>query len=644
MLQSMRDRLTGPIVWFIVGLICIPFAFWGIQSFNSGGADPVVAKVGHQKITQQEFQNAYRRQYQQLQGLMGENFRPEMIDPNRFRESVLKQLVQESLLSQRAGDAGYRASNAALFDYLSSVPAFQDNGRFSAETYKHLLARQGMQTTEFERQMRQSLAIDQLRQSVVETAFVTDKDAYQSFRLAQQTRELGVAQFPVSKYMAVVQITDEQVAQRYEAHKSRYMSPERIKLAYLELDLDKLPKAATPGPDVLKVIYDAEKDALFASQEERRARHILVSFGADKAAAKAKIEGIAQQLAGGADFAALARSNSDDAGSKAEGGDLGWVRRGMMVKPFEDALFALQAGATSAPVESEFGWHLIRLDDLKPAQIQPFEAPEVQARLLEIYQSRETEKRFQEQSEKLEQLAFENPTSLDVAARELGLAIQTTDWFSREGGAGLAGVEAVRQAAFSPEVLTDNENSTPLAVGEGRVAVVRKSEYEATRQRPLEEVSDAIRTELKAEAAKARAQADAAELIVLVKGGQPLEAAAVAKGATLGFKGALHRNDTTVDSAITAAAFRMPHPQAGTPAVSQLVLASGDVAVIALTAVNDPPPASTAAEGMQRDAAQLRDSLGGAEFSAYSKDIEKKLKVDIKQLPPDAAGPESPES
>ena len=629
MLQSIRDRLSGPIVWFVIGLICIPFAFWGIESFRSGSADPVVAKVGDKEITQAEFRQGYEQRYQQLVSMMGENFRPEMIDQTRFRQNVINDMAQESLMRQYTQAEGYRATDAAVFDYLSSVPAFQENGKFSAQQYRDLLARRGMNPQTFESQLRSSLVIDQLRETIIDSAFVSKEEVALAYRLDAQQRDVAVALFSVDKLKASAQVTDAQVSEHYEANKSRYTAPERLKISYVDLDVSQLPKSESPGADVLKALYDAEKESRFASPEERKARHILVSFGADKSAARQKIEKFAEQIKGGADFATLAKESSDDTGSKAAGGDLGWVRRGMMVGKFEDALFALKQGQISDPVETEFGWHLIQLEELKAPTIRPFDDQSVQAELIDVYQQRDVQERFQQKSEKLSELAFENPTSLDAVAKALDLKVQTTDWFTREGGAGILADDGVKQAAFSTEVLTDNENSKSLPIGQGRVVVVRKAEYEAPRERKLDEVVDTIKDEIKLETAKSQATAKADELIKALQGGQALQSAAEAAGASIEYTGTVKRTDATPDRATLDTVFRLPRPADGKTSTGKAALANGDVSVVVLSKVTEPSAAEAATSSSETS--RLREQVAGAEFGSMRKALEKEIKVDIKQ-------------
>lgn len=633
MLQAIRDKLTGWIVWFVVGLIVIPFAFWGIESFRTGGGDPVVAKVGDQEITQSQFQAAYEQRYQQFQAMMGERFRADQFDQNRFRQAVLNDMTQESLLRQYVRHAGYRASDASLIKYLNSIPAFQQDGQFSKDAYLAALSRQGMKPERFESQLRDALETEQMREAVVQTAFVTDAVAALDYRLAHQERELSYAVFDPNRYLDQIVPNEQQIKSRYEADKSKYMAPERIKLAYVELDIDSLQKTAAPAADVLKVIYNAEKEGRFTTAEERKTRHILLNFGADKAVSRAKIEKLAEQLKNGASFAALAKANSDDTGSKAEGGALGWIKRGQMAEKFEQALFDLDKGEVSKPVETEFGWHLIQLEDIKPAVSRAFEDASVQKELMDIYLNREREKRFQEQTEKLEQLAFENPASLDAIVKSLGLTVQTTDWMTRAGGvSGMTANDAIKQAAFSKEVVTDGDNSKPILVAPGKVVVIRKAEYEAPRQKPLEEVLETVRADLKADEARAKAQLEAQQMAAAIRAGRSVSQLAAERGVNLKNAGYVKRDNTTEDRAVLESLFRLPHPKPGEPSVQSIRTQNGHAVVVILSGVKD--AAWTAqSEGVAQQRGLQRDAAAGAEFMAYRKAIEKNIKVKIVNPP-----------
>lgn len=625
MLQTIREKMVGWVIWAVLLLVGVPFAFVGVDSFFLGGGDPVVAKVGDQKIYQSQFDAAFENRYQQLQQLMGENFRPEMFDKARFQQAVLDDMVQESMLRQYSRESGYRAGDDMVFNYISTIPAFQKDGKFDNVTYQEMLSRQGNSPQKFENQLRSSLEIDQMRAAVTETAFVSGAEAALANRLQGQERWLSYVSFEPSKYRDKVNPTAEQLQAKYDADKAAYMAPERIKLAYVELSLAGLPKADAPGTDVLKVMYDAEKDARFTTAEERKARHILVNFGEDKDASQKKVEGLAASLKTGKDFAELAAASSDDSGSKGQGGDLGWIKRGQMPEKLEAPMFALKAGEISEPIETEFGWHIVRVDEIKAQQVRAFEDASVQQELVELYQTRESQKNFQEKQEKLEQLAFENPSSLEPVAKELGLTVQTTDWFTRAGGSGIAANNAVKTAAFSAEVAQDGENSKPISTGEASVVVIRKAEYEAPRQKTLDEVREQVQTALVEEMARARAGMDADEVLKAAQGGKALADAAAEKGAEVYAPGLLKRDAAGTDRGILEALFKLPRPAAGKASFGKTVLGNGNVVVIGLSAVQEPQDATADASAL----AQLRDLRAGTEFNTYRKAIEAEVAVKI---------------
>ena len=636
MLQQIRDRLVGWVLWLVLGPIIVTFAFWGIQSFrDTGGGEAVVAtvggklggRIGGQKITQSQVHAAYEQRMRQMQQLMGENFRPEQFDEKRFRGLVLDDMVQEATLRQYGASAGYETPDSLLLDAIQAIPAFQDNGKFSAEQYRSRLQQNGYSPERFEAQMRDSLTIDQMRNGVVETAFVTDADVAAEYRLAAQQRSLSYAQFDAAHYASAVILDDKQVQARYDERKGQFMTPERIKLAYVELSLDKMPKAADPGVEALKAIYETEKATRFSTQEERQARHILITFGADKAASRRHAEDLAAKIKAGADFAQLAKAESTDTGSKSQGGSLGWVKHGQMVKNFEESLFSLKKGEVTGPVESEFGWHLIKLEDVRPAATRSFEDKSVQEEVLALYQRKEAEKHFQDDQEKLEQLAFENPASLDAAAKALNLEIKTTDWFGRTGGTGIAATPAVSQAAFSDVVLKNSENSKPVSVGTGNVVVFRKADYEAPRQKTLAEVTDQLRTQLKDEAAKAKAGEEAKAMLDALRGGQKLEDAAKKAGVELKTVGLIKRDDKQVDHQIVSALFHLPRPEGATPRFDLITLANGNAAVVALSEIKDGDLSAAAADESKKLRQSLRDRDAGQEFNSFRSLVRDSIQV-----------------
>ncbi len=638
MMQQIRDSLNGPlIVGVLLAIIGVPFAFSGIEGYFQSNANPTVAKVGDTKITQDQVRRAYDQRYRQLQQLLGENFRADQINPQRMRENVLQDMVQDALLRSEARDSGYRASDAALRDYVTVVPAFQDNGKFSAERYRQLLAQNGYTTDSFEALQRDSLIVDQLRDVILGSAVVTADEAALATKLLKQERDFSFIQFDPAKYLDAVNITAEQIATRYQERKASLQAPERMKLSYIELAQGKIAKADAPSADILKTLYDAEKSR-FTTAETRRASHILINFGADKDAARKKVDALAAQLKNGADFVELAKTSSDDTGSKDKGGDLGIVKRGDGLLPpkFESALYQMSAsGDVSDPVETEFGWHIIKLTELVPARTQSLDEPDVQKALTELYVNKDLQARIQEKAQQLEQLAFENESSLEPAAKALGLTIETTDWFTRAGGAGITSTPAVIEAAFAQDVLTDGVNSKPITLDGDRLVVIRKAEYEAPRQRELPEVEAALREELRNEEARKRADADASKALAEIKSGKSIDEVAAAFGATVQKQDGVTRDKSGVGIALLQTVFKLPRPVGAAVSAGNAALEGGAAAVIAVSSVRD----GRQKDGNERDTelATIRDARAGAEFNAYREALKQSIKVDIKTLPAEEA-------
>jgi peptidyl-prolyl cis-trans isomerase D len=629
MLQTIRDRMTGPVLWIIIGMLIVPFAFFGIQSLQgSGGADPTVAEVGGVKITQSQFRSAYQRAYQELQQRLGDSFRADTLQQTQLRDSVMKGLIEDLVLQQYTRSTGYRVDDAGLRDYIESLPYFQDNGHFSADHYKAALSSVGQSPEQFEAQARQRLPVDQLRGAVLDSAFIVPLEGQNEWKLQHQQRVFSYVKFDPAQYLPGVTVSDDQVQQRYQQKKDSYKTPERVKLAYVELALDQMPKATPPGSEEMKSVYEARKASLFSTPEQRSASHILIAFGADKEVSRKKAEDLYAKIKAGADFAELAKANSDDPGSKSKGGDLGWVKHGEMVPKFESALYALsKVGDVTEPVETEFGWHLIKLDQLKPAQTQSFDDPAVQKQLLDLYQQHDAVVRFNDASTKLEQMSFENSASLEPVAKALNLQVQTTDWFTPKGGGDIAANQAVIAAAFSPDVLKDENNSKPIALDPQHLVVVRKAEYEAPRQQQLAEVADQIRIELKNEAVQAKTRDAAAALLKSVNEGQTFEAATKAANLSVTSPGPVQRDNKDQPAALLSAVFKMPHPAAGKLGYGEANLDAGVIAVVALSAVNDPVPQSTDANDIRSAGTQLRNARAGSEMSAYRAEVEKQIAI-----------------
>ncbi|ORE86955.1 parvulin-like peptidyl-prolyl isomerase [Oceanococcus atlanticus] len=584
MLQNIRDRATGPLAWFIVGIICIPFAFFGIEAFRSDGAARSVAKVEGQEISEAALQQRYQQRYQQLQQMLGENFRPDMINPDMLRESVLQGMIQEAVTGAYLADRSYRVADETVLATIRGEQAFQQNGHFSPTLYRDTLARQGMNPVQYEDRVRAFLTDQQLRQAVTNSVIVTEAELASEWAIDRQTRRFNHRIYNAKAVEASISIDDAAVEARYEERKASLIAPERVRVSYVELDQEVLKQKVDVTPEALQALYDEQKETRFKVAEERKARHILVRASEDNA--RAKIDAAAERVAAGEDFAEVAKEVSQDPGSKNKGGDLGWVSTGMMVAPFEDALFALDTGVVSEPVETQFGWHLIQVEEIRPERLRGFDEPEVQTELEDMYREREARAEFDALADKLEQVSFENPASLDPVAEQLGLEIKTSEWMTRDGGAGIGASDAVIAAAFSDLVLNAGENSLPLNVGRRQI-VLRVAEHEEERPQTLDEVRadlvEALTREAVAEKLQAMADADRTKLAE----GKSLADLPAQDGAENQKPVTAERGDSAPARVIIATVFGMDVPQEGASSYETAMLPNGNLALIELTDVTD---------------------------------------------------------
>lgn len=628
MLQKIRDKSSGPIAYAIVGLIALVFSVWGIGSYFTEPPNPPVASVAGRQISQYELQRAYNQRYQRLQRLLGEKFDPNTIDRQQFRRSVLQGLVQQALLSQYAADQGYRVTDAALLNALTSDARFAVDGSFSTQRYRSLLAQAGISAAAFEAGLRDDLASQQVRAVVLDTAFVTSRAVAKAYRLAHQRRELATAAFDPADYRDQVELSPDEIQAWYQAHPQEFMREERLQLSYVLLDRSEIDLGAGPGEAVLQTLYEQQKQR-FQTPERRLARHILVRIDADTDAdaARKKIQQLASKLESeDVTFAELARKVSEDVATAESGGQLNWVSRGTMVKPLEDALFALEPGAVSAPVKTEFGWHLIKLEKIDAAEAKPFDDPEVQAQLLALFQEEAREQRFRDMSQKMDALSFEAPNSLTLIAETVGLEIQTSGWITRAGGDGLGSNAAVVKAAFSDAVLKDELNSTPIQLGGNRLVVLRVAERQPPQHLPLDEVRDEIRERLRGKAAAALARVEAEQILAGLREGGDWQQLVTDSGAELTDAHWVSRDDA--DGALIGTAFAMPKPAGQAPQYAITTRTDGAIALLRLTAVEAPALDEAQAKG-EALAQNLRGRIAGLEYILFGRALRENYDVQV---------------
>jgi len=592
MLQALRGKKSSLLIKIILVVITIGFSFWGIESYLFTRVDTSVAKVDGTDITVDQYRQRFDENRQRLVQMMGgAQLDAAFFERPEVRKQVLDQLINEQVLLEANKKLGISVTDDRVRHEILGIPAFQKDGKFDPDTYKMLLTTQGMTPLSFDQRVRDSLAVRELPEQVGSSMLVTDASVETYLRLKDQRRDFRFVKLdkPADDGAPV---TDDELQAFYKAHTQDFVTPERVALDYVELDGAKLEVNTTPDDAVLKDRYEKEKSR-FISAEQRLASHVLVKVGGkggpdDQKAALAKAQDIAKQAKEGKDFAALAKADSQDLGSKNQGGDLGWLDKGTTEEAFETALFAMNKGDISEPVLTSEGYHVIQLRDVRPGKTRSFE--EVKPELAKEYSATEKDRVYADKAGRLTDLTYQDPTSLESAAKDLGLTVQKTELFPRTGGPGLATNPNVLKAAFSDSVLVQNNNSDPIEVGPNHIVVVRIAERKPATPKTLDEVRDQVRARIVAERVEKKAKAHADELFASLGKGETLDKIAEANKLKVEPQKDIGRDAVNVDSAIVTAAFALPRPKADKPEQQLVPLGNDSYALVQLDSVTDGDP------------------------------------------------------
>lgn len=523
MFDSIRSRHRFFTIAVMMLFIIPTFIATGVYSYNQFlGTDAPLAKVGSERITQAELDIAFRERLEQMARQLGANFDARLFDTPQARAATLDNLMSERALKLEAERARLLVTDQRLKEVIGSTPAFQQGGQFDYQIYKTLLASQGMTETSFESRVREDLARQTLIEAVGDTAMLPKSVSDRLWQVQHEKREIRELAFRAQDYLDKAQIGDEAIRAEYERNKSRYTTPETVRAEYVVLRADDIAKTIAIPEDQARAFYDQNLKR-WGQAERRRASHILFTVGAggsapDKPQARKLAESVLAKLRSNpADFARLAKEYSKDPGSAQKGGDLGWFGRGMMVKPFEDVAFSLKEGETSGIVESDFGFHIIRVTGTEAATTKPF--AEVKDQIDTELRQQAAQKRFSETAEQFSNFVYEQADGLKAAADKFKLELRQVDGLTRRGAAGQGGelfTPALIEAVFAPDSLEKRRNTKAIEVGGNTLVSARVLDHHAPTPIPLEVVKENIKNQLQrtaaAEMATKAGQARLAEL------------------------------------------------------------------------------------------------------------------------------------
>jgi len=625
MLQSIRENIKGVGAWVIIIFLCIPFAFWGINQYFDTAAQSAAAVVNGEEISSFQVEQAYQQRYQQLLEAFGDQLPPDMINQQALRREQLNQLVIQELLRQKMQDLGYRASDEQVRQMLRRVPAFQENGRFSPELYRQALAMSGRSPTAFEALIRRDVALQQLQEGVNGTAFATPRDAAMAFALEEQGRRHSAIVIPDEMFVRAVDISADDLQRYYEENSSQFMTEEAVDLAYIELSLEQFLADIEVTDEALREVYESRADQ-YASQEQRQTRHILVE--GDNDAARADAEAALQRIRAGEDFETVAAEVSDDPVSAEQGGDLGLIQRGQLEGAFEDALFSMEEGEVAGPVQTDFGFHVIKLEDIKAPELPAFE--EIKDELARDYRKQQAEDRFDDAVQRMADATFRDEGSLETAAEELGVEVKTIEDVTRKSGKGIAANPAVRDAAFSETVLGEGINSDPIQLGPEQVVVTRVVEHQVAQPKPLAEVENQVREQLRAERATAMAREAADAILERARAGESLAEIAQEKSLVFRAESITYRGTPDIGPAYAKALFGAEYPVAG-PTLAMSGVENNDFVVFRLTEVIPGDYTKLTASERESRLRSIRQREASATTAAYIAEMRNSADVVIRE-------------
>ncbi|MSQ53409.1 MAG: peptidylprolyl isomerase [Betaproteobacteria bacterium] len=611
-------------------VIVPPFALWGVDSYqNMGNKVGEVASVGSIKIVDNEFTAQVRAHQERMQQLLGRNYNPAIFDTREARNEILENMIVQRLVTQHVIKSRMVVTDDALREMILATPAFQDNGKFSRERYVEVLKSErgergeGMTPEMFENSLRRDLLVQQLSAAVGEGGLVSKAIAREWAGLAGENREISTLKLAAGVFAAKVKTTPESIKAFYDANRSRFEVPEQVKVEYVLLDADALASADPVSAKEIQETYD-QRRAQYEVKEQRQASHILIATkqGAnaeEKAKARARAEDLlAKAIKTPASFADLAKKNSDDPGSAEKGGDIGLFSRGLVAKAFEDAAFSMKLNEISGPVETEFGFHVIRLTTVIPGKLKPL--AEVRGDIERDLVKLRAGRKFAEAAEQFSNMVYEQSDTLKPVSERFKLAVRDGGWVTR-GGTRVPQLSHPRVIAslFSDESIKNHRNTEAIEVSQGSLVSARVVEHKAATLKPLEEVQKEVLQLLLQKESAGLAWKDGAERLEQLRKGESA-GLPFSTPKTMGREGA-----EQIPPPVLEAAFRADRNKL--PSYVGVELNDGYV-LVRVSKVVAPKLDDNAEKNAQME---LGRAMGATEFRAYLKGLRAGATVTINQ-------------
>ena len=622
MLDTFRKYAQTKAAKVILALILVPFALFGIDSYlNQAGNNLSIAKVNGYKIALPE----YNRAIESVRNRMtseGKKVDPAMFDSFEFKESVVDGLITKQLLNNDIKKSKFKITDQQLSQYIVGMPEFQKDGKFSQELYDKVLQNNQLTPKKFEESIRNDLLIQQVRDGLQKLTFIPPNNLAETLKATSQQREVSVAEFKTKEYMAKATIAEKDMQSFYDQNKAKFLAPEQVKAEFVVFSLPSILPSINVTEDEVKAFYKTNADK-YQNQQQREASHILIAASknappAEKAKARAKAEDILGQIKKNPkQFEALATKYSQDPESAKKGGELGAFGRGMMVKPFDDAVFSMKVNEVSSIVESDFGYHIIKLTKII-GEGGGFDAmkPQIKAEL--IFQK--GQEKFAALTEEFSNKVYEQSASLDAVSKKFNLPIQKTDWISRNDSDKFFKNEALMNALYTKESIKDHRNTEAIEVTPNNLISARVVDYKAQSTKPFADVKKNIEDYLKFEAAKKT---------VLSEGELALKSVADASRKIEWQTAVLvdRKNTKGLSDAVINQAYKMPTDKL--PSYSGFVDGNNGYVIVKVNKVAFPNDNNE--ENKKAFASEYTEALSAEYLSGYLKGLKAKASVSVNQ-------------
>ena len=637
MLQSIRSRITGVLALVILGLIALSFVFFGVATPSGGQGLTYAAKVNGAEIDL----NRFRSELQRIESQQAQFYPDGMPEEQRtqLRENILNGLIREELVNQRVYDNRYRTSDEALLKQIKQIPQFQLNGVFDRQVYEQQLSIAGRSPGDFERNTKASLSVSQLRNALTNSAFVTETELLRKHALENEQRSASYTIIPASKFKAEVVVTEEDIAAEYEKQKATLLTNEQVDIEYIELTADGLAKQIDVSAEELSNYYDTVKFR-FGSPEEREVSHILLEFDtATMEEKEALANDLLAQIKSGADFGELAKANSDDIISANDNGNLGFVANdeSLLGQEFAKGLFAMAAGDEPQVIKAASGFHIVKLNEIKPSSAPAFAELSVEqnTELETEYRNIQVEGILAEKAEALAQEVFDARDTLAAVAQANGLQLKTQKNIERRTYSNIASNQVVKDAAFSDE-LRDGTNSDLLAVSTEQAVFLRVTDYRDVSQKTLDEVKVSLRAALEQKAAGAKATELGLALQAEISTEEELKLKSEEAAYNFTANTLLSRSQAGIQRDLLTAIFQAEKPTENTLVEQGVELNNGDYAVFLLSDVKQADIAALSESEKTANARALANQSGFNELNAYISSLREKATIEIPAVREDA--------